>query len=83
MKILLLSHESDIDGMGSVVLSKIVFGDIEYELFPNVDELELKVRKYIEDNYFDDFVDCISNAKEAISVYSLFLPSKDWNERFP
>ncbi|MBR3117378.1 MAG: hypothetical protein IKF36_05880 [Bacilli bacterium] len=55
MKILLLSHESDIDGMGSVVLSKIVFGDIEYELFPNVDELELKVRKYIEDNYFDDF----------------------------
>lgn len=28
-------------------------------------------------NYFDDFVDCISNAKEAISVYSLFLPSKE------
>ena len=28
-------------------------------------------------NYFDDFVDSISNIKEAISVYSLFLPSKE------
>lgn len=28
-------------------------------------------------NYFDDFVDCISNIKEAISVYSHFLPAKE------
>ena len=28
-------------------------------------------------DYFDDFVDCITNTKEAISVYSQFLPSKE------
>lgn len=55
MKILLLSHESDIDGMGSVVLSKLAFENIDYELFPNVDELEVMVRKSIEDNYFDNY----------------------------
>lgn len=26
---------------------------------------------------FNDFVDCISNAKESVSIYSRFLPSKD------
>lgn len=31
--------------------------------------------------YFVDFVDCISNTKEAISIYSNYLPSKEIEKR--
>lgn len=54
MKRILFSHESDIDGIGSVILSKVAFGEIDYELFPNGDELEIKFRSYI-DNKLKDY----------------------------
>ena len=31
MKVIIFSHESDIDGMGSIVLGNITFGKIDYE----------------------------------------------------
>ena len=55
MKRIIFSHESDIDGMGGVILSKIAFDDISYELFPNTDELELKVREYISNKELDKY----------------------------
>lgn len=55
MKVLLFSHKSDIDGLGSVVLGKVAFNDFTYELFEDVGDLELKFRKYINSNYFDQF----------------------------
>ena len=32
MKILLFTHKNDIDGMGNVVLSKLAFDKVDYEL---------------------------------------------------
>ena len=43
MKVILFSHESDIDGMGEVVLSKLVFEDLEYILCKNVADLNRKI----------------------------------------
>ena len=71
MNRIIFSHESDIDGMGGVILSKIAFGKIDYELFPNVDELELKFRSYIEKNYFDQYDEIY------ITDLSLLRPSID------
>ena len=45
MKRLLYSHKSDIDGMGSVILSKIAFGEIEYKLCKNVNDLSEVLEK--------------------------------------
>ena len=39
MKRLLYSHRSDIDGMGSVILSKIAFDEIDYTLCKNIADL--------------------------------------------
>jgi len=36
MKVLIFSHKSDIDGMGSAVLSKLAFKDVEYVLCETV-----------------------------------------------
>lgn len=71
MSIILFSHESDIDGMGSVILSKIAFGDIKYELFPGPQELELKFRSYIENGFFDQYDEIF------ITDLSLHRPSID------
>ena len=47
-KIIIFSHDSDIDGLGSVVLGKIAFNDIDYILLPNVNVLESKFRELID-----------------------------------
>jgi len=54
-KIIIFSHESDIDGLGSIVLGNLAFKDIDYELFPNTEKLELKFREYIEQNKLDNY----------------------------
>ena len=46
-KIIIFSHESDIDGLGSIILAKIAFKNFDYELFPNNEKLELTFRKYL------------------------------------
>ncbi len=55
MKVLLFSHKSDIDGLGSVILGSVAFSDFTYELFEDVNDLEIKFRNYINLNYFDKF----------------------------
>ena len=37
MKVLLFTHKSDIDGMNEVILSKLVFDDVKYELCETFD----------------------------------------------
>ncbi|MBQ3475491.1 MAG: hypothetical protein IJH20_04915 [Bacilli bacterium] len=71
MKRIIFSHESDIDGMGGVILAKIAFSEIDFELFPNVDELEKQFRNYIENNYFDNYDEIY------ITDLSLLRPSID------
>ena len=46
-KIKIFSHESDIDGLGNIVLGKIAFGEIEYELFYDPQHLKEKMLQYI------------------------------------
>lgn len=48
MKVLIFSHESDIDGLGCVVLGKMAFGEIDYVLSPGFKELEPKFREYLD-----------------------------------
>ena len=71
MKVLLFSHESDIDGMGSVILSKLAFKDIDYVLAPNPKPMELIFRKYLEDNKLYDY------DKIFVTDLSLENPSLD------
>ena len=47
-KVIIFSHESDIDGLGSIVLGKLAFGNIDYVLSANVNVLESKFRELIE-----------------------------------
>lgn len=55
MKVLLLSHESDIDGLGNVVLAKMAFEDLEYCLFPSVSVLKSQFREYLSTGFLNDF----------------------------
>ena len=43
-KVLIFSHENDIDGLGNIILGKIAFGEIKYILASNVNILEAKFR---------------------------------------
>ena len=49
MKVLLYSHKSDIDGMGSVILSKLVYNDLKYKLYKNPNDLSI----HLEEDYRD------------------------------
>lgn len=55
MRILLFSHESDIDGLGNVVLAKKAFGDIDYILSPSVFSLEKTFREHLESGSFEAY----------------------------
>ena len=54
-KIIIFSHESDIDGLGSIILGKLAFQKFDYELFPNPEKLQLKIREYITNNKLDNY----------------------------
>lgn len=54
-KIIIFSHEGDIDGLGCIVLGKLAFKEIDYVLMPNVEKLELSFREYIESGNFDRY----------------------------
>lgn len=54
-KCLIFSHESDIDGLGSVVLAKIAFKEVDYVLEHNPQYLEPVVREYFETNKLDNY----------------------------
>jgi hypothetical protein len=54
-KCLIFSHESDIDGLGSIILGKIAFGEIDYVLVPSVASLENKFRELLEYGELDKY----------------------------
>ena len=54
-KVVIFSHESDIDGLGSIILGKIAFKKLDYVLSPNVDTLEVKFRSMLENNKLDEY----------------------------
>ena len=54
-KKIIFSHESDIDGLGCVILAKLAFQDIDYVLAPNIEKLELKFRDYLENQKLDNY----------------------------
>ena len=54
MKVLLFTHKNDIDGMGSAVLAKLVFSEVEYVLCETFD-LKTEIAKYFDNNKIYDF----------------------------
>lgn len=54
-KKIIFSHDSDIDGLGCIILGKIAFGELDYVLVPNVEKLELSFRRYIEIGKLDKY----------------------------
>ncbi len=47
-KIIIFSHESDIDGLNAIILGKMAFPQIDYILSPNPESLELTFRKLMQ-----------------------------------
>lgn len=54
-KTIIFSHESDIDGLGSIVLGKIAFKEIDFILSPNVNVLEERFREAIESGKLNEY----------------------------
>lgn len=54
MKVLLFTHKSDIDGMGSAVLAKLAFKDVEYVLCETFN-LQEEILKYYATNKIYDY----------------------------
>ncbi len=54
-KVIMFSHESDIDGLGCVVLGKLAFKDIDSIFAPNIETLEPIFRDYIEKDKFANY----------------------------
>ena len=75
-KVILFSHENDIDGLGSIILGKIAFGDIDYVLASNVNILEEKFRDYLERGELFKY-DMIYVTDLALYNPSLDMVSKD------
>ena len=47
-KVIIFSHESDIDGLGNIILGKLAYGEIDYVLVSNVNILEAKFNDYLD-----------------------------------
>lgn len=75
-KVIIFSHENDIDGLGSIVLGKIAFYDIDYVLASNVNVLEEKFRDYLERGELFKY-DMIFVTDLALYNPSLDIVSKD------
>ena len=55
MKNIIFSHESDIDGIGNIILGKLAFDEIDYLLIHDVNELEVTFRKYMESGALEKY----------------------------
>ena len=75
-KVIIFSHENDIDGMGSVILGKIVFNKIEYVLASSVSRLESSFRNLLESGKLYSY-DFIFVTDLALDNPSLEMVSKD------
>lgn len=54
-KVIIFSHESDIDGLGCVILAKLAFNEVDYVLLPNTEKLEVTFRNYLESHKLDEY----------------------------
>ena len=54
-KVIIFSHESDIDGLGCIILGRLAFNEIDYVLMSNIEKLELTFRNYLEYHKLDDY----------------------------
>lgn len=54
-KVLLFTHESDIDGIGCAVLAKLAFENIEFVFEPNIEHLEETFRDYIQSGKLNEY----------------------------
>ena len=70
-KIIIFSHENDIDGIGNIILGKIAFGEIDYVLASNVNILEKKFRERLEKGLL------LNYDKIFITDLALYNPSLD------
>lgn len=75
-KIIIFSHENDIDGLGNIILGKIAFEDVDYVLASNVNILETKFRDYLEKGVLFKY-DMIFVTDLALYNPSLEIVSKD------
>ena len=75
-KVIIFSHENDIDGLGNIILGKIAFGEIEVVLASNVNILEAKFRNYLEKGLLHNY-DRIFVTDLALYNPSLEMVSKE------
>lgn len=54
MKVFLISHIADIDGLTPVVLSKLVFKDFDYKLL-EISEVDSYMNEALDNNFFDEY----------------------------
>lgn len=54
MKLFLISHIADIDGLTPVILSKLVFGNIDYKLL-EISEVNVFMEEALNNDLFDDY----------------------------
>ena len=76
MKVIIFSHESDIDGLGSIVLGKLAFKNIDYVLASNPEPLESIFREYLNNNKLYNY-DYIFITDLALLNPSLEIVSKN------
>ncbi len=77
-RVIIFSHQGDIDGLGSVVLSKLAFSNVDYVLAPNVKDLDIKFREYLESGNLNDY-DRIFVTDLSLSTLLLNIISEDPN----
>lgn len=53
--VIIFSHESDIDGIGCIILAKLAFKELHYVLAPNVEKLELTFRDYLKSGKLEQY----------------------------
>ena len=54
-KIILFTHKNDIDGINALVLAKLAFNDLDYELCPGFKELDTIFNNYLNSNLFSKY----------------------------
>ena len=71
MKVLIMSHASDADGITPVILSKLVFDDVDYLLFENA-EVENEVGRRINNHDLDKYdIIFITDLVLSQNIYNL------------
>lgn len=79
MKVFLISHIADIDGITPVILSKLVFKDFDYKLL-EVSEVESFMNDALDNNLFDEYDKVFMTdlcVNEAVASRIDLLPLKD------